>query len=184
MRQVRRNSRRILPQFEYEGNGMQVLAFSDLHGDASTLKLLRENTRREEFDCILVAGDLTNADLVSTKETIRQVNEVFSIMESFKIPYYYVWGLPNRERNLASLIDVVENPSDYKVGEGSVRRLHGGQEEEALVFSREFLEKDRLESFTFVPKNDWEALNRTVRFLDSLKFGRLVKEDPIKLGKY
>jgi Icc-related predicted phosphoesterase len=66
---------------------MEILAFSDLHGDASTLRLLRDSVKDEIFDYILVAGDLTNADLIEPKEKVRQVKEIFSIMEEFKIPY-------------------------------------------------------------------------------------------------
>ena len=44
-------------------------------------------------------------------------------MESFKIPYYYVWGLPNREHNLASIIYIIENPDNYEVSEGALARF-------------------------------------------------------------
>ena len=67
---------------------MQILAFSDLHGDASTLKLLRDSMKDESYDYMLVAGDLTNADLIPPTKRVQQVKEIFSIMESFKIPYY------------------------------------------------------------------------------------------------
>ncbi|MGD0070899.1 MAG: metallophosphoesterase [Candidatus Bathyarchaeia archaeon] len=167
---------------------MQVLAFSDLHGDASTLKLLKDSILSEEFDYMLVAGDLTNADLVSTSETIRQVNEVFSIMESFKIPYYYVWGLPNREQKLVSLIDIIENPDHYEVSEGAVSRVHRGMEEEeqaAFVFHRKSFEGNRTVFPTFIPKNDWESLKEMTRFVASLHYGRLLKEqERVKLGDY
>lgn len=133
---------------------------------------------------MLVAGDLTNADVVSSRETIRQVNEIFSIMESFKIPYYYVWGLPNREGSLASLIDVIENPDDYEVREGSVGRFHRGQEQEAYIFRHKATERSCITSMTFVPKSDWEALRETELFLRSLEFGRRLREEPIKLGEY
>jgi hypothetical protein len=54
---------------------------------------------------MLVAGDLTNADLIPPTKRVQQVKEIFSIMESFKIPYYYVWGTPFREGTLASRMD-------------------------------------------------------------------------------
>jgi len=65
---------------------VQILAFSDLHGDASTLRLLRDTSKDENYDYMLVAGDLMNADLISAIKTVQQVKEIFSIVESFKIP--------------------------------------------------------------------------------------------------
>jgi len=94
---------------------MQILAFSDLHGDASTLKLLKDSIKDENYDYMLVAGDLTNADLIPPPETVQQVKEIFSIMESFKIPYYYVWETPFREGTLASIMQLIEQPKDYEV---------------------------------------------------------------------
>jgi hypothetical protein len=164
---------------------MNFLAFSDLHGDASTLILLRESIKDEDFDCMLVAGDLTNADLVSTSETIRQVNEIFSIMESFKIPYYYVWGLPNREHKLASMVDIIENPDNYEVSEGTVYRGKEEEEQAAFVFHRKPFEANRTVHPTFIPKNDWESLKEMTRFLASLHYGRLLMErERVKLGEY
>lgn len=167
---------------------MDILAFSDLHGDASTLRLLKESIKDEDFDCMLVAGDLTNADLVSTSEAIRQVYEIFSIMESFKIPYYYVWGLPNREHNLASIIDIIENPDNYEVSEGAVSKVYRGKEEEeqaAFVFHKKPFETNRTVFPTFIPKNDWETLKEMTRFLAALHYGKLLKEqEKVKLGDY
>jgi Icc-related predicted phosphoesterase len=87
---------------------MEILAFSDLHGDASTLRLLRDSVKDENFDYILVAGDLTNADLIEPKEKVRQVKEIFSIMEEFKTPYYYVWGTPFREGSISFVAEKYE----------------------------------------------------------------------------
>ena len=158
---------------------MQILAFSDLHGDASTLKLLKKSIANENFDYMLVAGDLTNADLLSPRETIHQVNEIFSIMESFKIPYFYVWGLPNRESMLADLIDVVENPDNYELGgEASVGN------EKAYAFHHKFPKRNRMDFPIFIPQNDWEALKDTQLFLDSLNFGKRLKDEPIRLGNF
>jgi len=93
---------------------MQILAFSDLHGDATTLKLLRDSIKNESYDYVLIAGDLTNADLISAAETVQQVKEIFSIMESFRIPYYFVWGTPFREGTLAAAMQSLEK-TDYEV---------------------------------------------------------------------
>jgi Icc-related predicted phosphoesterase len=62
---------------------MQILAFGDLHGNVATLKLLKDSIKDESYNYMLIAGDLTNADLVSPAEAVQQVKEIFSIMESF-----------------------------------------------------------------------------------------------------
>ena len=67
---------------------MRILAFSDLHGDTSTLKDLKNRITNETYDYMLIAGDLTNADCIGSSKAIQQVREVFGILEDFKIPYY------------------------------------------------------------------------------------------------
>jgi hypothetical protein len=152
---------------------MQILAFSDLHGDASTLKLLRDKTKDENYDYILIAGDLTNADLIPPTERMQQVKEIFSIMESFKIPYYYIWGTPFRE---GSLSFVMEN-HETKEHEGKVileRKTHI-----SLGRNGNWIETIR------IPKSEWQLFQEIEHFLSSLSFGHYVKEEePVKLGRY
>jgi predicted MPP superfamily phosphohydrolase len=147
---------------------MQILAFSDLHGDASTLKLLRESTKDESYDCMLIAGDLTNADLISPPEAVQQLKEIFSIMESFKIPYYYVWGTPFREGTLASIMELIEKPGNYEVKE----------QEGKLVF--------RSPTETIIMSKAWKQLLKEIEhFMSSVSFGKhLNEEEPVKLGRY
>jgi Icc-related predicted phosphoesterase len=77
---------------------MKVLAFSDVHGDTKALKLLARRIEEESFDFMLIAVDLTNADLLpSWGDRLRQMWEVFQVLEGLEIPYYFVWGLPFRE---------------------------------------------------------------------------------------
>ena len=83
---------------------MRILAFSDLHGNTEVLESLIQHVKNESFDFLLIAGDLTNADLIKPEETVRQAKEIFRLLEDLKIPYYFIWGLPNREfRIVASL---------------------------------------------------------------------------------
>ncbi|MBS7633735.1 hypothetical protein KEJ15_09045 [Candidatus Bathyarchaeota archaeon] len=151
---------------------MQVLAFSDLHGDVATLKLLKDSVKDEDYDCMLVAGDLTNADLIRLPEAVQQVKEIFSIMESFKIPYYYVWGTPFREGTLASIMQLIEKPEDYEVKE----------QEEKLVYQRKI--GNRTEPIK-MSKVGHRLLKEFEHFMSSLSFGRHVGEkEPVKLGRY
>lgn len=150
---------------------VRILAFSDLHGDATTLKLLKDNIE-ESFDYLLVAGDLTNADLIPLQETVRQVREIFSIMESFKIPYYYVWGTPFRESCLASIAELIEKPDDYEVKE----------HEEEIIFQRRT--GNRTEAIR-MSKVDHQILEEIGHFMGSMRFGKhLREEEPVKLGRY
>ncbi len=142
---------------------MQVLAFSDLHGDASTLKLLRDSIEDESYDYMLVAGDLTNADLISPAERVQQVKEIFSIMESFKIPYYYVWGTPFREGSLEFATE------DYEIKEDVGK----------LTLTR------KIGNWTWavnMPERGWQLFKKIEDFLSSLRFGKHLKEEePVKL---
>ena len=151
---------------------MQILAFSDLHGDAATLKFLRDALKDESYDCILIAGDLTNADLISPSETVRQVKEIFSIMESFKIPYYYVWGTPFREGTLASIMQLIEKPDDFEVKE----------QKGTLILQRKI--GNRTETIR-MPKAGHQLLKEIEHFMSSLSFGKYLREEePVKLGRY
>lgn len=145
---------------------MEILAFSDLHGDAPTLRLLKERVKDEGFDYILVAGDLTNADLIRPDERVRQVKEIFSIMEEFKIPYYYVWGTPFREGSISFAMQNYE----AKEHEGKVvlERKSGSWNETIEM-----------------PKTGWKLFQEIEHFLSSLNFGHHVREEePVRLGKY
>lgn len=151
---------------------MQILAFSDLHGYAPALELLRKCVKDESYDYILVAGDLTNVDLVQPSRRACQVKEIFSIMEVFKIPYYYVWGTPFREGSIALPLQIMEKPENYVIKEDGkslvIKKTTNGRK-----FSIE-LQKTR-----------WQAYEEIRHFLSSLKFGRHLKEDEtIRLGKY
>jgi predicted MPP superfamily phosphohydrolase len=145
---------------------MRVLAFSDLHGDASTLKLLQERVKNENFDYILIAGDLTNADLISPAECVKQVKEIFAIMETFETPYYYVWGLPFRENALQFLQEKYE--------------VHEGAEETTLAI------KDGKWNWTVEMRaNEWRNFKKMDDFLSGLEFGKHLKHGEIvKLGNY
>lgn len=151
---------------------MQVLAFSDLHGNASALKLLRDNIKGESYDCILVAGDLTNADFVKPDERVRQVKEIFSIMESFRIPYYYVWGIPFREGNLAAALQLIEKLGDYELEEA----------EDRIILRKKISGHVKIIK---IPKTAWQIYREIEHFLSSLGFGKHLKdEEPIKIGEY
>lgn len=150
---------------------MQILAFTDLYGDASTLKLLRDDIKDESYDCIFVAGDLTNADLIPPTKRVQQVKEIFSMIESFKTPYYYVWGTPFREGSLASAMQLMEKPEDYKVVE----------QEGNLVFQK------KIGSWTekiIMTKRGWKLCKEIEHFLSSLSFGKHLKGEPVRLGRY
>jgi len=152
---------------------MQILAFSDLHGNAATLKLLKESIEDESYDYTLIAGDLTNADLISPTKTVQQVKEIFSILESFKFPYYYVWGTPFREGTLASALQLVEKQQDYEVSE------HEGK-----IFLKKKM-SNHIEEIIEISKRGWHLCKEVERFLSSLKFGKHLKnEEPVKIGKY
>jgi hypothetical protein len=151
---------------------MQILAFSDLHGDGATLRLLRDIIKDENYDYMLVAGDLTNADLIQPSETVQQLKEIFSIMESFNVPYYYVWGTPFREGTLASIMELIEKPDDYEVRE----------RERKLVFQKKI--GNRTETIR-MSKAGQRLLKEIGHFMSSLSFGRHLKEEePVKLGRY
>ena len=163
---------------------MRILAFSDIHGNAPALKLLKDRVEGESYDCMLVAGDLTNADLISTQEMVQQTRAIFSLMERFEIPFYYVWGIPNRESSLASIIQAIEKPEEYEVSEGNIV-WHGGEEEEAFIFHSKFHKQNRIDFGTYVPKKDWQAVKEMERFLALLTFGNRVKEkEVVKIGEY
>jgi len=126
----------------------------------------------ESYDYMLVAGDLTNADLIPPTKRVQQVKEIFSIMESFKIPYYYVWGTPFREGTLAAAMQLMEKPDDYEAEE------HEGK----LVFRKRL--GNRIEEIR-MPKAGWQLLKEIEHFLSSLSFGKHLKEEePVKLGRY
>jgi len=145
---------------------MQILAFSDLHGDVATLKLLKENIKDENYDCILVAEDLTSADLLPPTERLQQVQKIFSIMESFKISYYYVWGTPFREGTLRFA------QNNYEVKE------HKGK----LTLT---MKSDGGTWTTEMTQKGWQLFRKIEHFLSSLRFGKHLKESkPVKLGKY
>jgi len=151
---------------------VQILAFSDLHGDVATLKLLKDIIKDEDYDCILVAGDLTNADLIPPLEAVQQVKEIFSIMESFRIQYYYVWGTPFREGTLASIMQLIEYPEDFEVKE----------QEGKLVYQRKI--GNRTETIR-MSKAGHQLLKEFEHFMSSLSFGSHVREEePVKLGRY
>jgi len=95
---------------------MRILAFSDLHGNASVLELLRKKVEGKNYDYMLIAGDLTNADLIPPSLRVYQVKEIFSILEGFGIPYYFVWGEPFRESSILHAIQM-KNPQNYLVRE-------------------------------------------------------------------
>ncbi len=145
---------------------MQILAFSDLHGNAAILKLLKDNTKDESYDYILVAGDLTNADLIPPTKRMQQVKEIFSIMESFRTPYYYVWGTPFRESTLSFAKEDFE--AEELEGKLTLRRKIG--------------------NWTWImnmSQKGWQLFRKIEDFLSSLKFGKHLKEEEsVKLGKY
>jgi predicted MPP superfamily phosphohydrolase len=145
---------------------MKILAFSDLHGNALTLKRLRDSVKEESFDYILVAGDLTNADLISPDERVHQVKEIFSIMESFNVPYYYVWGLPDREECLA----LAEENYEVTEHEGVVT-LRKGLFNLVLALN--------------MTKDEYLLFKEIEDFLSSLTFGKHLKEgEMVKIGNY
>lgn len=145
---------------------MRILAFSDLHGDASTLKLLKNRIMGESYDFILVAGDLTNADLISPTERVKQVKEIFSIMETFRIPYYYVWGIPNREGILSFALEDYEPKAAEEKG---ILKKELGTASWIMAISQK--------------RN--QLFKETEDFLGSLKYGKHLKEQElVKIGEY
>lgn len=151
---------------------MQILAFSDLHGDVATLKLLRDTIKDENYDYVLIAGDLTNADLLPPAKMVKQLKDVFSIMESFKLPYYFVWGTPCREGTIASILRFIENPDEYKVEE----------QEKTTVLKRQ---KNNFTEVRRIPKVARNLIKEIETFIKSLSYGRHLGEDkPVKLEKY
>jgi hypothetical protein len=151
---------------------MQILAFSDLHGDAATLKLLKDRIKEESYDYMLVAGDLTNADLLpSPKAVQQQVKEIFSVMESFKIPYYYVLGIPFREGVLAPIVGLAEKSEEYEIKE----------QESSILFQRRI---GNLVDTIRIPKAEWQPLKEIQHVVSSLTFGKHLKEEPVKFGEY
>jgi hypothetical protein len=150
---------------------VQILAFSDLHGDATTLKLLKDSIKDEGYDYMLIAGDLTNADLIPPSEIVLQVKEIFSILESFKIPYYYVWGTPFREHILALTMRLAEHPEDFEVED----------QQDKLIFR---IRKGDREETAMVSKAGYRLLEELSSFMSSLRFGEHLGEEPIKLERY
>jgi predicted MPP superfamily phosphohydrolase len=146
---------------------MRILAFSDLHGNAATIELLRERVKNESFDYILVAGDLTNADLIPPAERVQQLKEIFAIMETFEIPYFYVWGLPFRESTLQFLQEeysVIENEDRVTLA------VKGGKFDNWMVEMH--------------PKG-WNHFKEMDEFLSTLKFGKHLRHgEIIKIGNY
>jgi len=95
---------------------VKILAFSDLHGNIEVLKLLKKRIEGESFDYMLIAGDLTNAYSLENEEILQHMEEIFSVLESFEIPYYFVWGLPFRELKLELLFMEGLRRKDSKEG--------------------------------------------------------------------
>ena len=92
---------------------MRILCFSDLHGQIEALKLLIKDAKTQEFDVILIAGDLTNADLESPRMRVKHARIVFDLLEGLKIPYYFVWGLPFRESSIAHALRLWRKKDEY-----------------------------------------------------------------------
>ncbi|MGB9827694.1 MAG: metallophosphoesterase family protein [Thermosphaera sp.] len=134
---------------------MRVLAFSDLHGNVDVLKMLAKRLEGENFDYMLIAGDLTNADLISDPESVlKQVYEVFHLIESLEIPYYFVWGIPFRELTIVLSLALRKASKDHPRMKAYSRKeyqdlLRIGKETESLISSLKHgkcLEHGRVES--------------------------------------
>ncbi len=138
---------------------MRVLAFSDLHGNIDVLKMFAKRIEGGSFDYLLIAGDLTNADLIGDLEIVlKQMSEIFQVIESLEIPYYFVWGIPFRESIIANLLML-----EKEAGNGS--RLK--------VYSRKGFK------YLLRIKGEMESL------ISSLKYGKWLRQDMVeKLGKY
>jgi predicted MPP superfamily phosphohydrolase len=152
------------------------LDFSDLHGNSLVLKMLKQRIEKESYDCMLIAGDLTNADFLKPRQAVKQIKEVFSTLEQFKLNYYYVWGSPFREGTLEANLNLVEHKEDYLVKEQNGK----------ISLTRKIGKTEK--SFT-IPSTVWDEFQNVFgeisKFLSSLTFGKhLENGERVKVGQF
>jgi hypothetical protein len=104
--------------------------------------------------------------MIEHNNRVRQIEEIFSIMEGFEIPYYYVWGLPFRESTLSFFQeDFTKQENGEKI---TLKSTQGNWTWE-----------------TNMTKKGWKLFSETEEFLSSLKFGtHLKRQENVKVGDY
>jgi len=71
---------------------VRFLAFSDVHGSETAVKRLVSEVEGEDFEFILIAGDITNALLTGAEEGQRQARSISDILSTLGRPIYFVYG--------------------------------------------------------------------------------------------
>jgi len=99
---------------------MRILAFSDIHGYTEAVRRLVSEVSKEKFDCIVFAGDFTNAWFDGLKEGRKQMGEITSLIESLGKPFYFIYG--NRDfyppfGKVECQIGKNINSEDYPIGD-------------------------------------------------------------------
>jgi len=71
---------------------MNILAFSDIHGNSDAVRKLISEVSDIEFDIIVFGGDFTNAWFDGLDEGKKQMREISSLLKSLNKPFFYVYG--------------------------------------------------------------------------------------------
>ena len=66
---------------------MNLLAFSDVHGNGDVIKTLVNNVKQKEYDAIIFAGDFTSYENVQ-----ELYEEIMKELLTLQTPIYYVFG--------------------------------------------------------------------------------------------
>jgi hypothetical protein len=67
------------------GTGVRMLAFTDFHGSDEAFARAKELIRNEKWDCVVVAGDITNYDVELAKRRLTKLAEA-------TVPVFFVPG--------------------------------------------------------------------------------------------
>jgi len=71
---------------------MNILAFSDIHGNIEAVKKLIIEVSKVEYDIIVFGGDFTNAWFDGPEEGQKQMNEIVSLIKFLNKPFFYIYG--------------------------------------------------------------------------------------------
>lgn len=94
---------------------MNILVFSDIHGNSDAVKKLVAETESKDFDLVIFGGDFTNAWFDGPEIGQQQMEEVIAVIETLDRPFYFVLG--NRDIFVECNYGYNIGENDYKIGE-------------------------------------------------------------------
>jgi hypothetical protein len=154
-----------------EAGVLRALAFSDLHGDATTLKGILRDAYDVGFDCILIGGDITDLEFCfdEGESALKRAEDIFNTLEQYDVPYYFVWG--NWDLTVSFLRKI------------RCRRDEGWRIDEGSNEVRLFNSNRRINCS--VPRLLYEYSLRVVELLESLRYAKpLDVIDNVELGGF